>query len=325
MNINGIEQAVSLYCFTQRLVERPEYNLESMFAELQELGVKKYELIGSQVFENYPRPAAAEIENVLKLAEKYELTPFSYGGYIDWGRVSGHTPTDADVILDLTQDLMTARDLNCTYLRSGEVPAHLVPQAASLAEKYGVKVGFEIHAPSRPSDDRVQGLRKAFDELGSEYIGFIPDFGCFIERPTEPALQRYESLGASRENLEYIIANRHSGKSADELLDEVGGGMGEKVAISEFFGFLSFGPADVEGFKTLLSHSLYFHSKFYHVTEELTDPTIPVEPLLHAIQDSGFQGVLLTEYEGHAFSLDDAHEQIRRHLLLERKFLTNRG
>lgn len=324
--ILGIEQAISLYSFTQRLVERPAYGIDDMFAELSGFGIKKYELIGSQVFEQYPRPRPDEIAAILESADRHGVTPFSYGGYIDWGRITGRVPGDADVVLDLTADLMTARDLGCTYLRSGEIPLHLLPLAAEFAENYGVKIGIEVHAPHTPGDAATQAMLTEFDRLDSPWLGFIPDFGCFIERPSEPALLRYLEQGATRDNLEYIIANRHSGKTSGELEAEMmerGGGLGEKMAISEFFGFLSFGPADVEGFKTLLARTHYFHSKFYHVTAELTDPTIPIEALLTAIVDSGFQGILLSEYEGHAFCLDDTHEQLGRHLALEQKILTS--
>jgi len=222
---------------------------------------------------------------------------------------------------------MTARDLRCTYLRSGDIPLHLLPLAAQLAENYGVKIGVEVHAPHTPGDAATQARLAAFEQIDSPWLGFVPDFGCFIERPSEPALRRFLRLGATRENLEYIIANRHSGRTADELTDEVlstrGGGLGEKMAISEFFGYLSFGPADLEGFRTLLGRVHYFHSKFYNITEDLTDPTIPVEQLLTAIVESGFTGVLLSEYEGHAFYLDDAHEQLDRHLRLEQRVLTS--
>ncbi len=325
MIIDGIEQAISLYSFTQRLVERREYGVSDMFAELNSFGISKYELIGSQVFEQYPRPAAREIDAVLEAADSHGVTPFSYGGYIDSGRVTGRIPGDSDIVLDLTADLMTARDLRCSYLRSGEIPLRLLPLAAGLAENYGVKIGVEVHAPHTPGDAPTQAMLAEFERIDSPWLGFIPDFGCFIERPSEPALQRFIGVGASRENLEYIIANRHSGVSADELIEEVerhrGGGLGEKMAISEFFGYLSFGPADVEGFKTLLSRVHYFHSKFYHITEDLTDPTIPVDKLLAAIVESGFQGILLSEYEGHAFYLDDAHTQLDRHLRLEQGVL----
>ena len=325
MKINGIEQGISLYGFNQRWVEVPEYSIEDTFRELNELGVEKFELVGSVFFNEYPRPAVGEIDTILAAAQKYGVKPFSYGGYIDLGRISGHVPTDEDYILDLTADLMTARELGCEFVRETNIPNHLAPLAAQLAEYYGVGIGIEVHAPSKPSDARIQEQLETFERIGSDRLGFIPDFGCFIERPTEPGLQKYLAEGASRELLDFIIANRHSGISEPEMQAQVssrGGGLAEKQAIADFFGFLSFGPADIEGFKTLLGRSLYFHSKFYHVTEDLSDPTIPIESLLTAIVDSGFQGVLMSEYEGHAFHLDDAHEQLERHLNLEQRILS---
>jgi sugar phosphate isomerase/epimerase len=325
VKIGRIEQAVSLYGFEQRLVEVPEYGIEDMFVELNELGVDKFELIGSMVFDQYPRPKAAEIRAVLDAAERHGVTPFSYGGYIDLGRITGHTATDADILLDVSADLMTARDLGVKYLRAGPIPLHLMEASTAMAERYDVRIGIEIHAPSRPSDEKIQQMLAVMDDLDSPYLGMVPDFGCFIERPAQPALDRHIAAGARPELLDYVIENRHAGldeAGMQATVTEMGGGEAEKLAISEFFGFLSFGPADVEGFTTLLHRAQYFHSKFYHVTEDLQDPQIPVERLLEAIVKSDFEGILLSEYEGHAFHLDDAHQQLERHLQMEQKILT---
>lgn len=328
MSASEIELAVSLYSFTERFVERDDYHVEQMMQTLQSWGVRRFELVGSQVFDHYPRPQAAEIDRVLSAAAATGCEPFSYGGYVDWGRITGHSPTDADVVLDLTADLMTARDLGCSHLRAGNLPPHLLPLVAQLAENYGVDVGIEVHAPSKPSDADIQELLAAFDAIGSPRLGFIPDFGCFIERPAPPAIDRLLAMGARQDLIDLIITERHSGRTEDELWGEVqqrGGGQAERAAIAEFFGFLSFGPADLEGFRTLLPRSLYFHSKFYHVDEDLIDRQIPIAALLTDIVGSGFEGVLMSEYEGHAFHLDDAEEQVPRHLELERQVLASLG
>lgn len=325
MKIGTIEQAVSLYGFEQRLVDVPEYGHEQMFAELVELGVEKCELIGSMSFDQYPRPRAAEIRAVLDAAERFGVRINSYGGYLDKGKITGRDATDADLMYDVTADLMTARDLGATFLRAGDIPLHLLGPSAAMAERYGVRIGIEIHAPSRPSDDRIQEMLAAMDEIDSPYLGMVPDFGCFIERPAQPAIDRHLAAGANPELIDYVIAHRHDGMDEagmQELIAGMGGGEAETLAISEFFGFLSFGPADVEGFRTLLHRAQYFHSKFYHVTADLQDPQIPVARLLEAIVESGFEGVLLSEYEGHAFHLDDAHEQLERHLRLEQSILS---
>jgi len=259
-----IELAVSLYSFTQRFVERDDYGVEDMFRSLQQLGVRRFEIVGAQAFDQYPRPRAGEVDRVLAAAEAYGCVPFSYGGYIDSGRISGHTPTDDDVMLDLTADLVTARDLGCHYLRAGNIPEHLLEAAAQLAEAYDINVGIEVHAPSRPSDEDIQRLLARYEDIGSPRLGFIPDFGCFIERPTRPAIRRLLAMGARQDLLDYVIANRHTGVSEQEMWDDVrarGGGNAERAAILEFFGFLSFGPADLDGFRTLQPWSHYFHSK----------------------------------------------------------------
>lgn len=324
MKIGRIEQAVSLYGFEQRLVDVPEYGVADMFAELNALGIEQYELIGSMVFDQYPRPKASEIRAVLELNERYGVRANSYGGYLDKGRITGHDATDADLMLDITADLMTARDLGAPFLRSGDIPLHLLEASAAMAERHGVRIGIEVHAPHKPSDASVQRMLAEMDAIDSPYLGLVPDFGCFIERPAQPALDRHIANGARPELLDHVIAHRHDGLDEAGMqarIASMGGGEPEKLAISEMYGFLSFGPADIEGFKTLLHRVQYFHSKFYHVTEDLTDPQIPVEKLLAAIVESGFEGVLLSEYEGHAFHLDDAHEQLERHLRLEQRIL----
>lgn len=325
MKIGNIEQAVSLYSFEERFVDIDDYGVEHMFAELNELGVSKCELIGSMMFDQYPRPKSSEIEAILKAADRFGVTVHSYGGYIDLGKITGHEPTDADIMLDITADLMTARDLGANYLRAGAIPEHLMEASAAMAEQYDVRIGIEVHAPAKPSDAKIQSMLALMDELDSPYLGLVPDFGCFIERPAQPALDRHIANGADAALLDYVITHRHDGLDEAGMqakVAEMGGGEAEKWAISEMFGFLSFGPADIEGFKTLLHRTQYFHSKFYHVTQDLTDPQIPVEKLLQAIVESGFEGVLLSEYEGHAFHLDDAHEQLERHVRLEQKILT---
>ncbi|MFA7940678.1 hypothetical protein ACEODM_27865 [Klebsiella oxytoca] len=326
MKNKQIEQGVSLYGFEQRFVEEQDYGIEEMFAELNKLGVSKFELVGSQVFSQYPRPKQEEIANVIDLAKKYNVTPFAYGGYIDRGRITGRAYTDEDVIYYVTADLMTARELGCVCLRETNMPPHLLPRVAKLAEEFNVAVGIEVHSPARPGDKSIQNLLAIMDEINSPFLGLIPDFGCFIERPVAFLIERHIANGADPKLIEYVIENRHNGFSEHEMIDKIrkmGGGEAERGAIAEFFGMMTFGPADIDGFATLIHRTLYFHSKFYHVTVDLTDPQIPLERLLNEIVKAKFSGVLMSEYEGHMFHLNDAHEQLERHLQLENKILNS--
>lgn len=322
--LKGIDFAISLYGFTERFIKEPDYGFEQMFQEVSALGVQKVELVGAQMFQNYPTPADAEIEEVLRLAKQYNIEIYSYGGYVDMGRITGHDMTEEEMMHEVIYDLMTAKRLGASLLRSSFLPMSMLPKVAMMAEVYGIKIGFEMHAPDQPSSDKIRGYVDALKALNTKMIGIIPDFGCFIERPNQISIDRFLQKGAKKELLDYIIENRWNGLNEHEMTEKIyqmGGGEPEKLAVSEWFGFMSFGPADLAGFQEVLPYAIYFHGKFYHIDENCVESTIPYEKLLQMIVASGFEGVLLTEYEGHAFYLNDAVEQIGRHLQMERNLL----
>ena len=323
---NNIDLGVSLYGFTQRYIEEDGYNFREMFEDLNKLGIRKFELVGAQMFQNYPNPTDEEINEVMELAEQYDVEPFSYGGYVDFGKLPDHRMNDDEIMDQVTYDLMTAHKLVCKYIRGFGIPNHLYERVAQMAEFYQVVVAYEIHAPQRPSDPDIQELITIFKKLQSPWVGFVPDFGCYIEKPNELHIQRSMGLGAKRENLQYIIDNRWNGFTEEQMtqkIEEMGGGLAEQMAVSEWFGFLSFAPADIEGFKTVLPYSKYFHGKFYRIGDDCVETTIPYEELLGLVVESGFNGTIMIEYEGHSFYLNDAVEQIGRHITMEQRILAD--
>ena len=329
MSKSKIDIAVTLYGFTEQWVNNPEFELEDMFKLLNRWGIKKFEVIAPQTFARYPLPSDEEIERLLELCGKYGVRPFSYGGYLDIGKITDHDLDDREVLHEIRCDLITARRLGCEYLRYTPLPLHLIGDVARLAETYGVKVAMEIHSPSKPSDPNVQAMMKEIQATGSSYIGLLPDFGCFIEKPNPLMIRRYLGMGAKKELLDFIVENRHNGYTEESMWDKIrqmGGGNVERLAISELFGFLSFAPkADLEGFASILPSCFYFHGKFFHIGEDLVETTIPYEELLRLAVEGGFQGTIMTEYEGHCFYLNDAEEQIERHLKMTRNILEKLG
>lgn len=323
--MSKIDFGVSLYSYTEQFVREDGYGFEQMFREMNKLGVHKCEIVGPQMFQSYPNPRDEEIQEVLRLAEKYGIQePFSYGGYVDFAKHYDYEMDDAERLEQVTYDLITAHKLGCGYMRGFGIPGYLYPQVAEIAERYGVIVCYEIHAPNQPSDPDVQDLIKTFDELKSPWVGFVPDFGCYIEHPNTFHYNRFLRLGVKKENLDFIIANRRNGYSDEEMLakmEEMGGGLAEKMAVSDWYGSLSFKPVDIEGFRSVLRHAKYFHGKFYHIGKDCVETTIPYETLFRLIRESGFEGTIITEYEGHLFMMNDAGEQIARHIQMERNLL----
>ena len=327
--INGIEQGISCYSYTEQFIKNDDWTIDTVFAHVAAQGVTKVELVGAQTFQQYPVPREDEIQTVLEASCRHGVEVFSYGGYVDLGRVTGRAMSREDILSDIRLDIMTARRLGARLLRATGFGPDMAEAVNAIGEEYGIQIGFEIHAPHTPADPVVAEFMRVIEEKGLTSFGLVPDFGMFIERPTEIAIERYIGLGARRENLEWIIANRHGGMSEEEMQEHVAtamnGGEGERVAISEWFGYLSFAPAELDSFAAMVPCVTYGHGKFYHLELDengrVYEPTIPYERALSILARGGFRGVFITEYEGHAFYLDDADEQIGRHLALGRSIL----
>jgi sugar phosphate isomerase/epimerase len=326
--MNGkISFGVSLYSFTQQWYERPGFGFADMFAILRKLGISLVEVVGSQSFDQYPVPRPESIDEFLKLSDRYGITPFSYGGQVDVGKFTGRDMSVEEIFREACDEFRVAKMLGCKYLRgTGALPLTEYGRLVEMAERYDIRYGIEVHSPSKPSDPHIQTMSAEMDRLGSPYLGFIPDFGCFIERPSKKLLNYYKGLGANMEIVDYIVKHRHSGGTEESVWAEVqsmGAGEADHIAVSELFGHQSFGSADLVGFKTILPYSMYFHGKFYDIDENLLETTIPYDQLIQSIVESGFNGVMMTEYEGHSFYTDDAEEQVARHLAMQKRILVN--
>jgi hypothetical protein len=321
--VEGIEPAVSMYCYTLPFVTQADFGVEEIFAEIARLGISRVELVGAQTFRNYPSPLDNEVAEVLALADKYGIEIYSYGGYVESVRVGDRDYTHEETMADVLVDLMTAKRLGATVMREF-FTAEMVPELVPLAEAFEITVVWEMHRPITPSSPSTQALIQALQQANSKWVGICPDFGVFIEQPAPAAYNNYVAQGARPDLLDYIIASRHAGLDRDEVTAQInaqGGGRGEAQAIDDWYGFMSFEPADLDGFKAMLPYCRYFHGKFYGIDEAGNDPMIPQEALLGAIAATGFNGVVLTEYEGWQFGLDDAAAQVPRHLQLERRIL----
>ncbi len=321
-----IDFGVSLYSFTQPWYERPGYGIADMFAFLRKLGISQYEIVGAQSFDQYPVPRPETVRGLLELNERYGMTPFSYGGGVDMGKITGRDMDDEEIFRESLNDLRVAQRIGAKHLRGTMLPLDYLPRLAEFAERFGIRIGFEIHAPSRPSDAKIQQYLEAFDKLDSPWLGFVPDFGIFIERPSPTLKENLERRGAHRETVEHAIANRHVGKTEEQVWQEVQAmghaGEGDHIAVSQLFGHQSFGPADFDGFRSVLRRTLYFHGKFYHVDENLVETAIDYDRLLGLVVESGFRGTMMTEYEGHSYNLDDAEEQVARHIAMQESILS---
>ena len=112
--------------------------------------------------------------------------------------------------------------------------------------------------------------------------------------------------------------------------------MGEKVSdmeawaesdtelqyIHEFCPKFSESAGDLADLAPMLKYAHMIHGKFYYLADDVTDPCIPYEQIMPIIKKAGYDGYLISEYEGHHYSIeeDDVTQLQRFHSLTKRLY-----
>ncbi|MDT8860215.1 sugar phosphate isomerase/epimerase [Alkalihalobacillus sp. MEB130] len=317
----NIKLGVSLFSFSTDYV-KGILTLEDCIRTAAELGAEGFELVGSQMLPTYPFVSDKVLDEFTRMTNAYGIKFVSYGANTDRGMRSDRNLTEDEMLQSTIIDLKTANKLGCEVMRVQYLlsPAAL-EKLAPYAENYGVKIGVEIHNPQTPTSPFMQEYMEVFEKTGSKFIGFTPDFGCFATRPNKVYWDQAIENGAPVELLEMAAQLRYDEVPRDEarqrLLDAGADGavMG---AFQGMYGFVTFyREPDFEGLKKIMPYVVHFHGKFHYMHESLEEASIPYDEILPIIQNSNFNGYIMSEYE----ASKNAIEMTKRHLQMERKLL----
>lgn len=323
----NIKLGVTLYSFTD-LYARGIYSLEDCMRAAAEMGARGYEIVGSQMVKGYPFVDDEFLGRITRAGREFGLTPVCYGANVDRGMLAHRDLTEGELLQRAIVDLKTAHALGCSVVRTQYLlsPETLV-KLAPYAEDYGIRVGVEIHNPETPSSPAIQAYVDAIEASGSDYIGFVPDFGCFATKPNKPYWDQALENGATQAMLERAAELRYAGVSREDAREKLIAEGANEAALSAFenmYGFVTFyNEPDLEGLKRIMPHVFHFHGKFHYVSADLEEASIPYESILGAVAKSDFNGYIVSEFEGHGFY--DTKEQVRRHLAMEYQILSKLG
>lgn len=319
----NIQLGLTLYCFTAEYA-RNLLDLEGCIRTAAQIGAKGIEIVGSQMVDSYPYVSDEYLGKITAIARKYDIELVCYGANTDKGMLPDRDLTEYEMLQRAILDIKAANKLGCKVMRAQYL---LSPSAmeklAPYAEQYDVRVGIEIHNPETPSSPIMREYLKVFKRVGSKYIGFIPDFGAFANRPNKPYWDQALNQGAPLELLEKAAELRYAGISREEarqILLDAGANGPTLGAFENMYGFVTFyKEPDFEGLKEILPYCVHFHGKFHYVSEDLREASIPYEEILPIIKDSDFEGYIMSEFEGHGFY--DSVEMTRRHLEMKKDIL----
>lgn len=320
-----VKLGITLYSFTKEYISG-EYTFEDCIRRCAEIGVDGYELVATQMIPSYPYISDEFLGQVNRYAAEYGVRPISYGANTDRGMRFDRDLTDDELFARTVLDIKSAHRMGCKVMRAQYLlsPKNLV-RIAPYAQEYNVKVGIEIHNPETPSTPKIVEYLEAIDKSGSKYIGFVPDFGCFADKPNIDSYYGALERGANKEMLDYAVSLKYDDVPLPEAMSLLSQKNADEQVMSSFFnmyGFLTFNKnPDFEGLKKIMPYCVHFHGKFHFMKEDGNEMSIPYDKILPIIDQAGFDGYIVSEYEGHGNARVSAFDMTRKHIEMERRIL----
>ncbi len=313
-----IKRGVSLYSF-QNETFQGKMSLEDCIRTCAEMGANGIEIIGEQTFWGHPEYAVADadIDNWHALIKKYDCVPVSHDYMLDYKRYKGREMPVAEQIASVHNDIDLGVRLGMKYIRSlVSIAPEVLVGAAPYAEEKGIMLLTEVHAPLHFDHPWIVRLAEAFDKSGSPALGFLPDMGMFLDKFPPVWKEKFMRIGVPKAIADYVEQ-----AYADRVLSEYVilnvqqmGGTGPAIAMAETLRHnAAFEPKRMLDYMPMIRN---IHGKFYEMTADYVEPSIPYDKIVAVLQQGGYDGYICSEYEGNRWIEDamepDSVEQVRR-------------
>ncbi|WP_251931029.1 hypothetical protein [Leclercia sp. LTM14] len=190
---------------------------------------------------------------------------------------------------------------------------------APYAEDKGITILLEVHAPLHFDHPWIIRHAEAYEKANTRALGFLPDMGMFLFRFPRVWKERFIRNGCPQEAADFIE------KAFDDrilseyvILDVMQNGARPQVAMAETLRHnAAFEPKRMLDFMPRI-HNI--HAKFYEMTDEIAEWSIPYDEVFRVLKQGGYQGYVCSEYEGNRWIEDaqevDSLEQVRRQQLM---------
>jgi hypothetical protein len=190
-------------------------------------------------------------------------------------------------------------------------------------------LGLELHAPWDWDHEWIQRHLEVARRVDPKYLGIVLDMGVFAKRFPRVIADRAVRDGAHREIVDHIVAAYNSHSDLSSLggeVDAMGGNPLDRALAEQVMHWIYSDPTRLP---ELIPHIFHVHAKFYEMTDDGTEYSIPYEEIVPILQDGGYSGYLSSEYEGNrhiqdAFQVDSV-EQVRRQQEMFKRLLGEAG
>jgi sugar phosphate isomerase/epimerase len=254
---------------------------------MNDMNAEGLEILANTHIDGYPNPTDAWVKNWHALLAKYKIKPVEYGHWVDSRLHKGRELNAKESYDMLLRDIKLANRLGFTVMRTklGVIDDTLTP----------VKNWREFIEMALPDAEKFNV--KMCPEIHSPTrlkSKMVDDFVEFINKT------KTKNFGI---NIDFGVFQNRPRRNAPEM-----GGRGRV-----------FTPGDkAEDMVPFLPYVYACHAKFWEMTDDLTESTIPYDEVLGVLMKHGWDGYMLSEYEGPR-DLFLASDQLRRqHVMMKR-------
>ena len=282
----GPKPGVSLYSYSG------EYgismNMEDCFADMYDMGAHGLEILANSHIPSYPDVSDKWLEQWNRLLDWYEIVPAEYGHWVDSRLFRGRELTTEESCRMLLRDIKIAHKLGFPVMRT---KLGVIDDLNTPVENWREIISACLPAAEEYNVRLCPELHMP-TALKSRYVD---DYVEFIEK----------------KNTKYFGFNVDFGTFQNKFESDFRlPGMPEDG-----------GPCSVpEDIIPILKYVYCCHAKFNYMSETFEEETIPYEAIIRVLREHGFNGYMLSEYEGaNKQKQGFVSEQLRRqHIMMQR-------
>jgi sugar phosphate isomerase/epimerase len=287
---------VTLHSFTAEYITY-KWSLEDMFQLASVLG-GGVEIVGPAHQRGYPH-LTDEFERIFKSSiERWGLTPTCYGTYSDPFMLKDRDLNDDEMVEYIAPQLHSAAALGFKAARMQYFAHTVIERLLPLAERLGVKMGYELHVPITIESAIGQKLIEQVRRINSPCLGLIPDTGIFARRIAECRLDAARKAGVSEELIGQVVRLWNVKTPGEEALAELLrlGLRKQNIGNIEFI-WGSLGHSEPEALRTILPDVIHMHGKFFDM-QNGDEPNVRFEEVVKVLVEEGYSEWISSEYEG---------------------------
>jgi hypothetical protein len=299
-----IKLGVTLYSLQDEYVWG-KLTLEGCLAELHKLGAEGVELLGDQMIHNSPYPEEGFYEAWHGWLEKYQLTPVCDDIFINTTLYRNRRLTTKEAIAALKAEISHASQMGFGIVRLvSQTPNEIILPCLDFAEKHAVQMALEIHAGSSGIDaPGSQEFIEIMTRAASPYIGLVFDMGLFCRKFPRVIRQYYRGEGVTPALLNFIDDVFANGEDLRSQADKSKLEAYRQSAIDdEYWEYVyHFENNPLEIILPYLQYVKNMHGKFYEMTDEGIEYSIPYDQIITLLKAKRYDGFICSEYEGNRF------------------------